>query len=254
MTTVSRPTLRDWLCEGEFTLAMSSGFFGFFAHVGALGVLEDEGFVPARLTGSSAGALVAGLWASGLDAPTLARELLALRREQFWDPWPGAGLLRGRLFREKLTATLAAKTFESCRRPLAISIFDVRSRATRVIERGELAPAIHASCALPLLFQPVRVEGRLSSDGGIADRPGLQGVKPSERVLYHHLASRSPWRRANDPALRVPARERMATVVLDGLPRPNPFRLEVGAQALAAAARGLREALGRPLLAGTVRL
>ena len=45
-------SLRDWLKEGPFALTMSSGFFGFFAHAGMLTVLEDEGFLPSRLSGS----------------------------------------------------------------------------------------------------------------------------------------------------------------------------------------------------------
>jgi len=42
-------TLRDWLRAGPFTLAMSSGFFGFYAHAGFLSVLEAEGLLPARV-------------------------------------------------------------------------------------------------------------------------------------------------------------------------------------------------------------
>lgn len=251
---MTHPTLRDWLRDGDFTLALSSGFFGFFAHAGVLGVLEEAGLLPAALSGSSAGALVAGMWASGVDAPQIERELSALRREQFWDPWPGAGLLRGRLFRAKLEAVLAASTFETCRRPLTVSVFDLPRRQTVVVGKGPLAQAIHASCALPVLFQPVRVDGRLSSDGGILDRPGLAGVRAGARVLYHHLASKSPWRRSADPALQLPAREGMAAVVLEGLPRVGPFTLDEGPRALAAAARGMRAALDRPLAGGSVRL
>ena len=66
------PTLREWLAEGPYTLAMSSGFFGFFAHAVVVSVLEEEGLPPARVCGSSAGALVGGLWAAGLPAARLA--------------------------------------------------------------------------------------------------------------------------------------------------------------------------------------
>ncbi len=163
------PTLREWLAEGPYTLVMSSGFFGFFAHAGVVSVLEEEGLPPARVCGSSAGALVGGLWAAGLPAARIREELLALRREHFWDVRPGLGLLRGALFRQRLEA---------------------------------LAPAIHASCALPVLFQPVRIEGRLYLDGGVLDRPGLAGAPDGGRVLYHHLTSRSPWRRRGHGARR----------------------------------------------------
>jgi NTE family protein len=246
------PTLREWLRERPFALGLSSGFFGFFAHVGLMTVLEDEGLLPARLAGSSAGALVAGLWASGLDGPRLRDELHALRREHFWDPRPGLGLLRGDLFRERLEGLLEVRTFAGCRAPVAVSVYDALARETRVLASGALAPALQASCAVPLLFQPVWVDGRPLLDGGIADRPGLDGLPPGERVLHHHLASRSPWRGARSMA--VPTRAGLLSLVIDGLPRVGPFRLEQGPRAFAAARRAAQEALGRRVDRGAVQV
>jgi NTE family protein len=239
-------SLRAWLAERPFTLGLSSGFFGFFAHAGVVSVLEAEGLRPARIVGSSAGALVGALWGAGVPAAALRDELLALRRAQFWDPWPGLGLLRGRLFRARLEAMLPVRTFEECRTPVALSAFDVLGWRTAVLERGLLAPAIHASCAAPVLFQPVRIGARLYSDGGILDRPGLAGAAGDARILYHHLTSRSPWRRRSSPALRVPARPGLCAVALQGLPRCGPFRLENGREAFARAADGMRAALDAP--------
>lgn len=247
-------TLRDWLRERPFALSLSSGFFGFFAHTGVLTVLEDEGLLPSRLTGSSAGALVGGLWAAGLAAPDLRDELNALRREHFWDPSPGLGFLRGRLFRERLLRLLPVRTFEACRVPLAISVFDVLSGRTRVIDEGEIAPAIQASCAVPGLFHPVWVDGRPMLDGGIADRPGILGLPEGERVLYHHLASRSPWRRRGSPSLALPRREGLTSLVIQGLPRVGPFRLPEGMRAFAAARAAARAALDAPIADGAVEV
>ena len=137
-------TLRDHLREGPFALAMSSGFFSFFAHTGFLTVLEEEGLVPSRVSGSSAGALVTAAWASGLDAPDLARELEGLERRDFWDPALGPGLLRGRLFRERLERLLPKRSFAACRVPAAVSVFDVRARRTTVLAEGELTSAIQS--------------------------------------------------------------------------------------------------------------
>lgn len=235
-------TLREWLREAPFSLAMSSGFFGFFAHCGMLTVLEDEGLLPTRLSGSSAGALVAGSWASGLDAPDLARELLRVSRADFWDPMPGLGLLAGRLFRAKLESLLPHRAFDACRAPLAVSVFDVLTRTTRVLTSGELAPALHASCAVPFMFHPVRHAGTLLLDGGVLDRPGLEGMPSGSRVLFHHLASKSPWR----TSLPIPRRSGMTTLVIEGLPRSGPFALENGERAFEAARRATRIALDRP--------
>lgn len=242
-----QPTLREWLAEQPFSLAMSAGFFGFFAHTGVMTVLEDAGLVPRRITGASAGALVGGLWAAGLDAVTLRDELVRLRREDFWDPRPGFGLLAGRLFRERLEQLLPVTDFHQARTPIAVSVFDVLTRRTRALGAGKLAPAIQASCTLPGLFHPTWHEGRPLLDGGILDRAGLTGMPEGERVLHHHLASRSPWRRSNSAALDAPSRPGLTALVLRGLPRVGPFRLEQGIQAFDVARRAPQNALGRPV-------
>ncbi|HEY8075248.1 MAG TPA: patatin-like phospholipase family protein [Labilithrix sp.] len=231
--------LRQYLAEAPFALAMSSGFFSFFAHTGFLSVLEEEGLVPARISGSSAGALVGGAWASGLSARELGRELCELERRDFWDPALGAGLLRGRLFRRRLESLLPAKRFETCRVPIAVSVFDVLARRTRVLESGDLPRAIHASCAVPFLFHPVWIEGRAYWDGGVRDRPGLVGMPAGERrVFFHHILS---------PSERVPSREGMVTLVVEGLPRSGPFALDAGRRAYEVARQATRRALDREI-------
>lgn len=240
-------SLGEWLAEGPFALTMSSGFFGFFAHTGLMQALEERGLRPARLSGSSAGALVGGMWAAGLDAGTIADELQRLDRAMFWDPAPGPGLLRGRLFQQRLESLLPSRDFGGCRVALALSVFDLRTRRTAVLTEGELAPALVASCAVPLLFRPVKIGGRLYADGGILDRPGLDGMPAGERVLYHHLSSRSPWRRPGSPSMDIPSRRNLRALVIEGLPRSGPFKLDQGRLALSAARDAARRALDRPL-------
>ena len=238
-------TVGEWLAREPFALALSAGFFGFFAHAGFVSALESHGLAPDFVTGSSAGALVGGVWASGTPAARIEEELRPLRREHFWDPGVGFGLLRGELFRERVAEMLAAPSFERARVRAALSAFDVRARRTVVLDRGDLASAICASCAFPGLLQPVRVGGRAMLDGGIADRPGHAGLAPSaRRVLFHHLASRSPWRRR---APEIPRRDGMVTVTLAGLPRLGPFRLARGAEAFDRAREATLRALDAPV-------
>ncbi len=248
------PTLREWLAEAPFALGMSSGFFGFFAHCGALTALEEAGLSPMRVSGSSAGALVAGAWASGVDAADIANALRELRRQDFWDPRPGLGLLRGRLFARELESLLRAASFSACRVPLTVSAFDGLRWRTRVLDDGPLAPAIRASCAVPFLFQPVWLDGRPHWDGGVSDRPGLCGVPNGTRLLFHHLASRSPWRRRQSPSMKIPERDGMTALVIDGLPRVGPFALERGQTAFRAALAATRRALDHRITNAVVRL
>jgi NTE family protein len=232
---------------------MSSGFFGFYAHAGVLTVLEEEHLLPTRMSGSSAGALVGGAWAAGVSSADLAATILDLRRESFWDPGFGPGLLAGNLFRALLHALLPVKTFEECRVPLAVSLFDLVSRRVEVARTGALAPALQASCSVPLLFHPVWIDRRPYVDGGVADRPGLAGMPAEPRVLFHHLASRSPWRRRGGRSMQIPTRANMKTLVLDALPRVGPFRLEEGPRAFDAARRRARAALSSPMDSDVIR-
>lgn len=231
--------LLDKLRDEPFNLALSSGFFGFYAHAGLLSAIEDAGLVPKLITGSSAGALAGGLWASGLSAQALSRELTELERRDFWDPGIGIGLLKGRLFRERLERLLPVSAIEDAKIPVAISLFDILRRRTVVRSSGDLASAIHASCALPGLFQPVWLDRRPYSDGGILDRPGWLGLDATTFTFANNLpsnAKRPRPRRANTTVLHIA-----------NLPRVTPFALKRGQEAFATARYAMQRALERPV-------
>lgn len=236
-------TLKEWLQAEPFTLSMSSGFFSFYAHAGMLTALLEAGCEPAKITGSSAGALVGGCWASGHDMDTLKSELFGLAKPDFWDPGIGFGFLKGQKFREKLSGFLKVSDFESCRVPVALSAYDIFQRETHVIKTGNLVNAVYASCAFPFLFQPININGRYYLDGGIKDRPGFASLMPNERVLYHHIKSRSPWRKKNSAALKVPSRDNMQVIAIDDIPRAGPNQMEQGPLAYEAAYQATKQLL-----------
>lgn len=236
--------LSDWLAERPFALAMSSGFFSFFAHTGVLGALTDRGHVPSSVSGSSAGALVGGAWAAGVSPDELAAQLVALRRDDFWDPAFGAGLLAGKRFDALLRTLLPVTSMRACRVPLQISVFAIARRATEVLHDADLVHAIRASCAVPGLFHPVRIGPRAYWDGGILDRPGLAGVSDGARVFYHHIAGQGP----------LPRRANMVTLVLDDLPRCGPFKLDAGRRAMELARELAARALDRDVGDGVIRI
>ena len=238
--------LKHWLQAEDFTLAMSSGFFSFFAHAGMLAALLANDCKPAAITGSSAGALVGACWASGMSIDAIKQSLLSLKKEDFWDPGLGAGVLKGARFRAMLAESLNARTIEECQVPLALSAFDCLRHETEVFRRGDLVDCVYASCAFPVLFQPIRIGNSWYLDGGIADRPALAAITPGQRVLYHHIKSRSPWRRKNSPTLAIPHRENMQSIALDNIPRVGPNRLSEGPRAFAAAYESTFNILGEP--------
>lgn len=248
------PTLAEWLTCQPFTLGMSSGFFGFFAHFGVVKALHESGITPVRYTGSSAGALVGACVAAGCALDTLEHRLLSLTKTDFWDPSPGLGLLAGHHFRAMLDSLLPVKDLAHSATPVAVSAWHGRSRRTRVLTRGNAVEAIYASCAVPGLFQPARIMGQRYWDGGIADRHGLACTWPGERVLYHHLQSRSPWRTRQSIALIPPNRPNLISLTIDDLPRSGPNKLDLGYLALEHAYHATHKALGKRVLYGRVQV
>ena len=228
---MTRP-LGDWLASGPYTLALSAGYFGFFAHAGVLAALEESGLKPAAVSGASAGALTGGLWASGLSAAEISSLYAGLSKNDFWDPAPGFGLLRGQRFRALLADVTGSRTVDDGRVPLRISVFDGLAARTRTAAGWRLAEAIYASCAVPLLFQPLRRGRRLFWDGGIRDRLALHGVRG--RVFVHRLPGGA-------------RRRGIATLSVPGLPRLGPGALGDGPRAVVIARKAALAALDRPL-------
>jgi NTE family protein len=230
--------LVERLGETRFELILSSGFFGFFAHSGVVRALEEVGLRPALVGGSSAGALVAGLWGAGLSAETIRDRFFSLKREDFWDPDPlfalRGGLLRGGRFQsllEEALAPLGISRLEECPVPVRVVAFDVRARRVSALQRGHLATAIRASCCVPGMFQPTLFEDRHYLDGGVADRAGIAAATPGARVLYHHLPATSPWRRFTPNQNRPPAHPDLHMLCEPSLPRLSPFHLHRGPRA-----------------------
>ena len=247
-------TLKDWLQEGPFTLTMSAGFFSFFAHCGMVSVLEEEGLIPAKLTGASAGALIGACWGSGCPAGRIKEQLFRVSKADFWDPTPGFGLLKGKLFHDMVADLAGVERLEDCPIPVAVSASDMFSRTAHVFSTGSLAQAVHASSAVPFLFHPVRIQGRYYVDGGVKDRHGLAGAGRDGRIFYHHIASRSAWRRKNSTALQLPKRDQLVSLVIADLPRSGPNRLDQGPPAYEHARRGMQFALKQSIQGNVVRV
>jgi NTE family protein len=244
-----RLILRDWLNQAPYTLAMSSGYFGFFAHFGCLEALEEAGLAPARISGSSAGALAGALWAAGCPFTILKKQLFCLKKSDFWDPGPGFGLLKGIRFRNMLAKIFPVAKIEDCRVPLVISAFDLAGFTTRCLREGPICDVVYASCCVPFLFQPIRIGKSLLVDGGIGDRPGLAGVPADGRILYHHLQSGWPgFDRDCGLSAILGLRPNTVAITVNDIEAVNPSRLASGRRAFHQTREAVRTALGQPIL------
>jgi NTE family protein len=237
-------TLREHLRKEPFTLALSSGFFGFFAHCGVALALGEENLHPAKVTGSSAGAIVASAIAHDVSLGDLKSTFRELKKSHFWDPSIGVGILRGEKMEGLVREILQGRPRKKA---LAISVFDIFARKTKSFDDGDIPRLVRASCAVPMMFHPVRHEGRYYWDGGILDKMALAGVGRRERVLVNYLPGEAYERNhRRDFASLAP---NQGALVIRGLPAPGPDALERGLQAVDVAYECAREALGRSIRA-----
>lgn len=209
------PSLAAQLRGRRVGVALSSAYFGFYAHTGFVRALAERGIAPAIVSGASAGAMVAAFYAAGVTPDEMARHLRGLRRQDFWDPaplrsvigrrrggWTVPGLIRTRKFAHLLGTILPVARFEDCTTALVTVSTNLTRTARHIDATGALLPAVVASCALPFLFEPVEREGDLHADGGIIDKAPVGPMRTVaaarglhlDAIVVHYIPSRGVTR------------------------------------------------------------
>lgn len=151
-------------------LALGAGGARGYAHIGAIDVLRERGFEIVAIAGTSMGALVGGLEAAGrLDAYTEW-----VRGLSQYDVWRlldmnlgGGGAIRGDRIFHKVGEILEGTLIEDCPIPFTAVATDLNARREVWFQRGLVTTAVRASVAIPSLFTPIVVGGRLLVDGGL---------------------------------------------------------------------------------------
>ena len=150
-------------------LALGGGAARGFAHIGVIEVLEENGIRPDIVTGTSAGSLVAALYASGRTGKEL--ETIAINMDESaltdWS-FPGRGLIRGEALASYIRNATGNKPLEQMKIPLGIVATDLDTGKPIVFRRGDVGTAVRASSAVPAVFQPVRLGTHEYVDGGLA--------------------------------------------------------------------------------------
>lgn len=156
--------------EGVWGLALGGGAVRGHAHVGLLSVFEDAGLAPDVITGTSAGALVAALWAFGLGPTDIGAALERLN----WRSVSRLSARRSALFSNRELGDICEEILgpvdlTESRRPLAVVAADISTGERVVLREGPVGRSVRASAAIPGIFQPVEIDGRFLVDGAIVE-------------------------------------------------------------------------------------
>ena len=148
-------------------LALGGGAARGFAHIGVLQVLEEQGIKPDLIVGTSAGSVVATLYAAGKTPTEMATMAMTLDESSITD-WifPGRSLLKGEALAKFVRNLTGGRQIESMRLPLGIVATDLQSGQPILFRRGDPGQAVRASSSVPAVFEPVKIGGREYIDGG----------------------------------------------------------------------------------------
>lgn len=159
-------------------LALSSGSLRGISQIGVLKVLEDNNIKINYIAGSSAGALIAALYASGISAKKLEKIALTTNIEELADfTLPYEGFLKGDKIENLVKRLTKNKTFAQSKIPLAIIATDIINGEKIIIRTGNISKAVRASISVPAIFKPYKINNKTLIDGGILDPLPVDVVK-----------------------------------------------------------------------------
>ncbi|MDF3818349.1 patatin-like phospholipase family protein [Leptospira sp. 96542] len=190
-------------------LCLKSAFFGFYAHTGFVRGLQEIGFRPAIVTGSSSGAMIGALFATGRDMIEFESLILGLKKKDFWEGnsltivsrllQKGlngySGILTGKSTRALLYPYLGNKNFSDLKIKLGIAVSNLSKNKRELLTQGNVLDAVMASIAFPFLYEVQEFKGEEFLDGGIGDGEPIKELilDPSiDRIVIHEINNNRP--------------------------------------------------------------
>ena len=156
--------------DTSWGLALSGGVARGIAHIGVLKALKEAGIEFGYVCGTSSGSLVATLYAAGVSVEDM--EDIALQthwRDLIKITVSRRGLIELGHLQELLAKLTNITDFSQVKIPLAIVACNITNGKKVVLRQGPLAAALQASCAIPAIFRPVRIEDQLLVDGALVE-------------------------------------------------------------------------------------
>ncbi len=161
-------------------LVLSGGGARGVSHAGVIKALTELGITIERISGTSAGAIVGALYAHGYTPDEILQTIVSTRLFTAMRPaWKWTGLLTMDGLKDALLRVLPENSFESLRIHMTIAATDIRKGKPAYFDKGELIPALLASCCVPAFFNPIELNGSTYVDGGLMDNLPVKPIRES---------------------------------------------------------------------------
>ena len=163
-------------------LALSGGGTKGLAHIGVIKILEKNNIPIDFIAGTSAGAIIGGIYASGTPIKTIEKKIFEMKSKDFLSfildfSKPQAGIVKAEKIMKFVDSLLSKKEIEEFKIPFAAISADIKNFKEVVIDKGNALVAIRASIAYPGLVKPVSLNDMLLVDGGIINNLPMDIVK-----------------------------------------------------------------------------
>ncbi|MGM0471087.1 MAG: patatin-like phospholipase family protein [Bacillota bacterium] len=159
-------------------LALGAGAAKGAAHIGVLQVLKESEINIDYLAGTSAGSMIGGFYAAGIDLYRLERLACQLDWDVLTDlTMPRQGLIAGRKVKEFVQLLTQNKHFSELEIPFAAVAVNIKESREVVLTEGLVADAIRASTSIPGIYVPYKLDGKLLVDGAVLNRVPTDVVK-----------------------------------------------------------------------------
>lgn len=176
-------------------LALGGGAAKGFAHIGAIKMLEANGIQVDVVAGTSAGAVVGALYASGLDPFQMQERAIALDESSIRDVRLfSGGLVRGQALQDYVNREVNQLTLERMKRPFAAVATRLDTGDRVVFVRGNTGQAVRASSSVPGVFEPTRIGERSYVDGGVVSPVPVDAARQlgADVVIAIDISSKAP--------------------------------------------------------------
>jgi len=162
------------LPKPRIALVLGGGAARGLAHVGVIRALEQEKIPIDMIIGTSVGSLIGAIYANDPNSFELEWTAFTLDKDSIFDygilnAFTGMGVAKGEKIEEFVKAKIATANVEDLKLPFAAVATDLNHGTRVVLDHGPVAKVVHASSAIPGVFEPVELQGRLLVDGGVMD-------------------------------------------------------------------------------------
>ena len=166
--------------DKKIGMCLSGGGALGFAHVGVLKAFEEHNVNIDMISGASIGSIMGGLYAYGYKADDIMKlakdkKINKLRSFAKLSLFSNTGLSNHKKLTKILDELLPVDTFEELKIPFAIAVTDISSLEGKIVSSGDnLKKYIMASSSIPIVFQPVEINGITYVDGGVTNHSPIE--------------------------------------------------------------------------------